>query len=582
MSVLAHFCETSPHVRLWLKIAVAIVLATGSLAAFRFVTHDPAARKVYNLDVDTSTYDSIARQLSTNWDLRAVPPSQPPGFVVFLGVIYSIAGNSYLAVKLTLWVLFMLTVGLAAVVMWRNCGPLEGLVTAVFCAFSPVLVAYAATLQYEMLAAFLTTLIVAVLVTAPANQNWPAALWRAIGIALLCSIAALVREVLLVLFPIAVASVITPSLRSGTRARALVLSVAMSVVVALPIGLWSLVQYRNTGRVVLISEKSDLNLQIGNNPAATGAYHLQLRPIAEPAGWAFIRQQPGASASLAGRKVLYFWGVLREPWTVPQQASVWLARATMNVIPFQWLQPIVNGALLTLFVIGVASSRLARGVWPATAAVIAVQCVHVAYFSSERFAVPVQPQIHMLAAVGMAAGLRAALRHTVTLVCAGLLIVWCTASQLIWTRGIYRVHAAELEGISANNVTDPLASGRLVRLGDAARRRRPIAFLSAAAFPRGSFALSISARAGDCSNRDRRQALRLTVRSDRNVGGSSGTLTVRDLCASPGYKSLSSIGTLREDAVIYASVTTSGAVDVFVDSVEITFGLESPQDLVRQ
>ena len=137
MSVLAHFPDAFPRVRLWLKIAVAIVIAVGSLAAFRLVTDDPAARKVYNLDVDTSTYDSIARQLSTSWDLRAVPPSQPPGFVVFLGAIYSIAGPSYLAAKLTLWGLFVLTVGLAAGVMWRNCGPLEGLVTAVLCSFSP-------------------------------------------------------------------------------------------------------------------------------------------------------------------------------------------------------------------------------------------------------------------------------------------------------------------------------------------------------------------------------------------------------------------------------------------------------------
>ena len=261
---------------------------------------------------------------------------------------------------------------------------------------------------------------------------------------------------------------------------------------------------------------------------------------------------------------------------------MWLARATMNLLPFEWLQPLINGALLTLFVVGVALCRSTRRVWPAAAVVIAVQCVHIIYFSSERFAVPVQPPIHMIAAVAVVAGLRAALRHRVTLVCTGLLAVWCLAAQLIWTRGTYRVHAAELEGISADNVPDPLASGRLVRLGDAARGRRPIAFLSAAAFPRGSFAITISARAGGCSNLNRRQALRLWVRSDRNVGGSSGTLAVRDLCASPGYKSLSSIGTLREDAVIYAYVTTSGAVDVFVDSVEITFGVQRPQDLVER
>ena len=119
------------------EVAVAIVIAVGSLAAFRLVTEDPAARKVYNLDVDASTYDSIARQLSTSWDLRAVPPSQPPGFVVFLGAIFSIAGPSYLAAKLTLWGLSVLTVGLAAVVMWRGSGPLEGLVTAALCSFSP-------------------------------------------------------------------------------------------------------------------------------------------------------------------------------------------------------------------------------------------------------------------------------------------------------------------------------------------------------------------------------------------------------------------------------------------------------------
>ena len=42
----------------------------------------------------------------------------------------------------------------------------------------------------------------------------------------------------------------------------------------------------------MISDKSDVNLKIGNNPSANGTYNLQLNGMSEPSGWVFIRERP--------------------------------------------------------------------------------------------------------------------------------------------------------------------------------------------------------------------------------------------------------------------------------------------------
>ena len=179
-----------------LGVVLGIVLISGSVAAMRFASADPSARFVYNLDIDTSTYDSLARQLSSSWSLRMLPTTQPPGFVVLLATIYTVFGPSHLAAKLVFCSLLAVTALIAALVMWRRPGlwKARSLRARPFCLRS-----WLRMLRHssnEVPAACLVTVIIAMLVTGePHWRLWRDAGWCA-GLATLCAVAALVREVL--------------------------------------------------------------------------------------------------------------------------------------------------------------------------------------------------------------------------------------------------------------------------------------------------------------------------------------------------------------------------------------------------
>jgi 4-amino-4-deoxy-L-arabinose transferase-like glycosyltransferase len=562
--------------RTFLRVVLAIVLVAGTAAAVKFAAADPSARHVYNLDIDTATYDSLARQLSQTWSPWELPTTQPPGFVVLLAAIYTIFGPSYLAAKLVFCALLALTALIAAVVVWKRVGSLEGTVVGCATILSPLLWAYAATLQYEVTAAFLVTVIMAVLVTGGHHDiRWCALL------ASLCAVAALVREVLVVLFPICLIAALLRERRIGSPLRLAILGVVMIVVFVTAIGSWSFVQYRQTGRVVVISDKSDVNLRIGNNPSANGSYNLQLNGMSEPSGWAFMRERPGQATRLGIRKALYFWGLLREPWSVPQSASVAVARATLNAMPLQWGEVAVNGAVLFLFLMGLSLVRQTQEMWPVACVVLAVLAVHIVYFGSQRFAVPVQVAIYMVASLAVGRLIRLVLWSRTAVATVAVLVVWTIVTQFLSFSGVYRAEAEELEGISAENVKDPLAANGTARFGAASRGARPIAFLSAATFPRGSFAVRAAARTTDCS-RPNAPALTVTARDEQHNRRSVGQFTVGDLCPPFGYHVLTTVGTLREDEILYLSVVSSGAVDVFVDRVDVDFGHRRRLDLTTR
>ncbi len=509
-----------------------------------------------------------------------LPTTQPPGFVVLLATIYTVFGPSHLAAKLVFCSLLAVTALIAALVMWRRAGPLEGTLVACATILSPLLVAYAATLQYEVPAACLVTVIIAMLVTGePHWRLWRDAGWCA-GLATLCAVAALVREVLVVLFPIALIAVLLRERRerSFSPRRPAVLSAVMIMVFCTGVGSWALLQYKQTGRVVVISDKSDINFRIGNNPSANGTYNMQLTGVAEPSGWTFIRERPGQAARLGVRKASYFWGLLREQWSVPQRASLAVARFTLNVMPLQWGEVAVNGTILLLFLMGLTLAWGTPGMWSPGCVVLGVLAVHVVYFGSQRFAVPVQVAIYMVASLAAARLIRLVLRSRTAIVSVAGLVVWTTATQFLPLTGAYRVEAEELEGISAENVKDPLAVNGTARFGVAARGARPIAFLSASVFPRGSFAIHALVRTTDCS-RAGEQALTIAARDEQHNGRAMGQFTVGDLCSSPGYHVLTTTGSLRDDQILYLSVVTSGTVDVFVDRVDVDFGYRRRLDL---
>src|SRR4029079_15520397 len=68
--------------------------------------------------------------------------------------------------------------------------------------------------------------------------------------------------------------------------------------------------------------------------------------MAEPSGLAFVRAYPVKTLQLAARKALYFFGVLRDGWNVPQPAAIWVWRATTGIVPLPAITPIVSGGWL--------------------------------------------------------------------------------------------------------------------------------------------------------------------------------------------------------------------------------------------
>jgi 4-amino-4-deoxy-L-arabinose transferase-like glycosyltransferase len=278
-------------------IALALVLLAGALLSGRFAAAHASTRSVYNLDIDSAAYDGLAVELAATRNLRTIPTSQPPGFVVLLAGIYAVFGHSYLAVKLFFCVLLVSTAALAAWVARSRRGDLEALMAAFLILFSPLLVSYTATLQYEIPAAFLSMLITALVLA----KRRPAGLatecgWAAL-IALTCAAAALLREVLIVLFPVALAAVMTRQWALGKAPQAMRVAGLMVMLFGAPIAAWTAIQYQHTGRLVFISEKVDLNFRIGNNPAANGTYHLQLEPISRAEWMAFHSCAPRSCCS---------------------------------------------------------------------------------------------------------------------------------------------------------------------------------------------------------------------------------------------------------------------------------------------
>ena len=283
----------SARLRSTIAVALAAIVIAGSIVVFRFVTADPSARFVYNLEADSAAYDALARQVDKTGSVHLIPAYWPPGFILWLAGIYAIAGPSYLSAKIVAWALLTIMAAAASALMWRRAGPWEGLFAGAGTITSPILTAYAATLQYEILAAFVTTIIVVVLLYPQARRR--SAQWlQALALGVLCGCGALVREPLVFVFPVALLVIVARERARGSISQAGAPALIMTLVFAGIVMSWSVVQYQETRRVIVLSDKSDANLRIGNNPKANGTYNAQLDGIGEPAGWSFVAPSPVA------------------------------------------------------------------------------------------------------------------------------------------------------------------------------------------------------------------------------------------------------------------------------------------------
>ena len=72
-----------------------------------------------------------------------------------------------------------------------------------------------------------------------------------------------------------------------------------------------------------LGERADRRRAREQSARANGTYNAPLVGIGQPTGLAFVATYPGRTVVLAGRKILYFWGVLRDGWNVPRASAVW-------------------------------------------------------------------------------------------------------------------------------------------------------------------------------------------------------------------------------------------------------------------
>ncbi len=455
-----------------------------------------------SLQVDAITYHELATRIAADGSLSHIPARQPPGFVVLLAGLYVITGPSYLAARLTLWICFVVTVGLAAWTARRVWGSGVAATAAALVATAPALRHYVGTVQYEVLVgAWFLALLAGIHASLGSKRTWAVYAGVAASGASAGALT-LTREVFIGILPIVALWIAWwPETLVRARRQSVTAALLFLAVAALPIGAWSVQQSARVGQTVIISDKGPVTFALGNNPRASGTYNVDV--IEEPSGLAFVKSRPLDALFLLVRKVGYFWGVLRDGWNVPRAAPLRIHRASFGLLPMDVVGVAARGGwLLLAFVIGTAwlfYRGAVRGWWILPASVAAICAAHALTLASHRFAVPMLPVVFVIAAGPVAAGLHSSLRWLLASprrlhATAGVLVVAITAQWGPWPAEM-AFRAAEVEALNAVNARDTVL-GETVRFVAAADGARTAMVLADEYLPSGPFRLLLTMRRG--------------------------------------------------------------------------------------
>ena len=381
--------------------------------------------------LDAETYYWTAQALAAGQGWEDPVYWQPPGYPLFLAVVFWLAGPGFLAPRLLQAVLgattAALTSAIGASVFGRAVGLGAGLVVA---GYGP-LIHFDGELLTPSLAICLQMATVYCAVRArsePAGRGWLAA-------GLLGGLAAAVNATALVVLPV---------LAVAARRRAAWLLVGAAVAVA-PVTLRNWIQ---GGEPVLISSNGGINLYLGNNPRYDAT--VGMRPGRD---WQALVRAPrlhGVSgASAASRfftaRVTAF--AQRDPWgfarlqahklrlllggyETPRNQEIYPARAWSPVLrallwkvpglafPFGVLLPLAAGGL----VVGARRAPMLAALTGALALAI------VAFFVTARYRAPLVPLLALFAAEGTRWAVVEARAHQRILAGAGALAVYLVAN----------------------------------------------------------------------------------------------------------------------------------------------------------
>lgn len=471
-------------------------LAAGAIQLIVFTTAAPRGAAIYNLGIDTTLYRSLAGEvLRSGW--QAIPPSQPPGFLRYLAVFFALTREPLYWVKLVNAVLIcgaaLLTLSLGRTL--HSFG--LGMIAALLVIYSPSLAAYGATLQYETLALFLTTLAVLLFVRAALSEGAASGWICCLAAALAAAAAALVREPSALIMPAGIAALLRArGPRAGRRAA------AATVVFLIPIAAWIVMQHELSGAWVLISNKGALNFQIGNNPNANGSFNLVRSALGAPAGAAFVQEFPLQAALLALRKIGYLWGVLEDGWNVPRAAAVFLWRLGLGVLPFDWCGALARAGLSLTAAAGLLIAWRDRR-WTAVALLLLLTTLFYALFiGSFRFLVPLLPLVYLCAALFFMTAAAAFRGQGASLLSSGrrrtiwsaVLAAYVVCVSALPLRAVLTVPGSALDGDRVEDVRDPESAGAEVLYADGAAGPRLIALLPWSSYPAGRLAVTLRSR----------------------------------------------------------------------------------------
>lgn len=216
------------------------------------------------LEADNASVDrpSADRRSTAYW---------PVGYPAFLGLLFALFGPSLFVAKLANILLYLGILLLAYTIARRMfASELTARMTVLVLVFYPNHIAYSSLLAGESLFLFLLLLALVPLLISPKPKLW---LFAASGV--IFGLACLIKpQAILVPAVIFGASLLTTVKEGRLRGH-----VAQFVVLYLALGLtilpWMVRNYRVFDGFVLISNNGGINLLVGNNPYATGAYGHQ-------------------------------------------------------------------------------------------------------------------------------------------------------------------------------------------------------------------------------------------------------------------------------------------------------------------
>ena len=369
------------------------------------------------LGLDERYYDRWAREIATTDWIGSTPFFMGALYPYFLAVLYRIGLTSVFQVALVQAAVDSATCAILFVTarrLWDRTW--AGWTAGLLAAFYGPMMGYTGEILYPTLAAFVNALFLCLILGWDRRPS-PRLLFAA-GIVL--GIGAFGNTTSLLFYPVVVLWWLLRSPRPAVSSLvhpALVLLAGVAVIV-IPVA----ARNRIVGHDwVLLTSNVGLNLYIGNNPLASGTYHMphgidveedpEGRQIAETArgrtlhpsevsdywageAWAFIRNHPGAFLPGLVKKMVFFWNAFEIPQI--EDLGFQSRYSPLLRLPFPTYGWIVPLALVAL-VLCPGRRRVAL-----PAGMVAVYSLAIAmFFVTGRYRMPVVPFLIVLAAGGI-------------------------------------------------------------------------------------------------------------------------------------------------------------------------------------